>query len=306
MNKILVLGAGELGQAIIDYLLAHQAYSPNYTPITLLVRPSSLQRYKHLESRGISLIAEDLYTANVSKLSATFTGFTTVIHAGNMAAPDGTQLKITHAVLQAKIPLYLPWQFGVDYDIITREGGEGMFSEAIDVRDTLRAQDQTRWLIISCGIFMSFLFEPYWGVVERDKSGKVTTVHALGSWEDNITVTDAADIGKCTAELVLDENALQNQPVYIAGETLTYTKFADVVEKVVGGNVLRDLWSTEHLKKEYAAAMDEEKKLRKYRVVFSEGVGLSWAMEQTWNREKGVQMEGVESWFRRNYGNLTV
>lgn len=50
---------------------------------------------------------------------------------------------------------------------------------------------------------MSFLFEDFWGVVSKTPNG--IAVHALNSWDDLVAATTARDIGRCTAELVLDE-----------------------------------------------------------------------------------------------------
>jgi hypothetical protein len=40
--------------------------------------------------------------------------------------------------------------------------------------------------------------------------------------------------------------------------------------------------------------------LAKYHVVFSEGRGLSWLKEKTWNVDRGVEMMGVAGWLKKN------
>lgn len=54
-----------------------------------------------------------------------------------------------------------------------------------------------RWTIISTGIFTSFLFEPSFGVVDLENR----TVTALGKWENEVTMTSAANIGRLTANI---------------------------------------------------------------------------------------------------------
>lgn len=222
-----------------------------------------------------------------------------------MLASARVATKITNAVIHAGVGLYIPWQFGVDYDVIGASGGMGLFEEQYLIRQKLRGQTGTQWVVVSCGVFMSFLFEGLWGVVGRVEEGEKAEkaekvkVTALNSWDDWITATTAEDIGVCTAKLVLDANEVRNEPVYIAGETLTYRDFADTVERVTGREVVREVWPLEMLKEK--ARMEPENKLRKYHVVFSEGQGLSWPKETTWNVERGVEMMGVEEWMRNNW-----
>jgi hypothetical protein len=71
--------------------------------------------------------------------------------------------------LQARIPRYFPWQFGVDFDVIGRGSPQDIFDAQLDVRELLRSQQQTEW-VISTGMFMSYLFEPEFGVVDLQKT----------------------------------------------------------------------------------------------------------------------------------------
>lgn len=318
-KSILVLGAGELGTAIIDALLAHPSYTPSRTQITLLVRPSSLsspspsKRALHdsLRVQGVTIIGGDVEAQSIGSLAALFRPYTTVLHAGGMSIAPGTITKVTRAVLVAKVEYYVPWQHGVDYDAITRRGGQGMFAEQIDVRDLLRQQAgtqseaETQWVVLSCGIFMSFLFEEFWGVVKRlpapegKQEQQRVQVTALNSWDDMLTTTSAEDIGLCTASLLFSPSSPVNRPVYIAGDTLSYGDLADVVGCATGKEVVREVWPLEYLRHE--SEKDPEDKLKRYRVVFAEGKGLSWPKEETWSAKAGIKMMGVEDWVRKNY-----
>lgn len=313
-NSILVLGAGELGHAILSSLVDNARFNTPSSPpttITLLVRPASLtnpspsklEQQNRYRAQGIRLISGDTENDTQATLTETFKAYTTVIHAGGMDSPGGTMTKITRAVLDAGVRLYMPWQHGVDYDAIGRDGGQGLFSEQVGVRELLRSQTATQWVVVSCGIFMSFLFEEFWGVVvkRRSENGQEERIHvtALSSWDDLITVTTAEDIGRCAAELVLDPDAPRNQPVYIAGDTLTYREFAATIQDVTGREVVRNVWPVEYLREESRNAPED--KLKKYRVVFAEGTGLSWPVEGTWSNEKGFKMQRVADWVRRNY-----
>ena len=90
---------------------------------------------------------------------------------------------MVRATLQAGVKRYLPWQFGLDYDAIGRGSGQDLFDEQIDVRDLLRSQQgqegETEWVIVSTGLFLSFLFENGFFVDARDLERRAT-VTALG------------------------------------------------------------------------------------------------------------------------------
>lgn len=207
---------------------------------------------------------------------------------------SGVQRKLARAVLQAGVKRYLPWQFGVDYDVIGRGSAQDLFDEQLDVRDLLRSQDQTEWVIVSTGMFTSFLFEPSFGVVHLGRS----TVNALGSWDNAVTVTAADDIGALTTEIVFAEPRIVDQIVTIAGDTITYRQLADAVDELLDLKVRRVEWSVPELKRELAE--DPDNAIRKYRVVFAEGRGVAWDKSQTFNAEHGIAVCGLHEWMRNN------
>jgi hypothetical protein len=143
-------------------------------------------------------------------------------------------------------------------------------------------------------MFTSFLFEPSFGVVDLEEG----MVRALGSWENGVTVTTPRDIGKITARVVIEEPRVKNEVVYTAGETISYGELADVVEEVTGRKIERKVWTVQELKKELKG--DPENGLRKYRVVFAEGKGVSWGMEETFNAQKGIETQDVLGWAKEN------
>jgi len=132
---------------------------------------------------------------------------------------SAAQRKITAAVLHAGVGRYVPWQFGVDYDVVGRGSGQDIWDEQLDVRKVLRTQSRTHWTIISTGMFTSFLFEPSFGLVDLENN----RVHALGSWENKVTVATPEDIGRLTAAILSDEVA--RQPVHrgvVAAREVTF------------------------------------------------------------------------------------
>jgi hypothetical protein len=143
-------------------------------------------------------------------------------------------------------------------------------------------------------MFTSFLFEPSFGVVDLAHN----SVHALGSWENVVTVTTPEDIGILTAEIVFDEPRIVNSIVYTAGDSITYAQLADIVDSVLGRKVQRVEWSVPRLKAELAD--DPANPIRKYRVVFAEGRGVSWEVGKTFNAQRRIEVVNVERWVQEN------
>jgi len=304
-QSTLLLGAGELGSAILTPLSAY----PNIK-ITVAVRDPS--RYASLESEKTSFIALGLTDLTIQELATAFAPFDIIISCSGFGMPTGSQMKIAEAALAAgkqrvadgkQAISFFPWQWGVDYDITGDANGTmELFGEQLNIRNLLRAQSAysgMNWTIVSTGIFMSFLFEPYWGFVEPE--GEDVVVRALGSWENRVTVSTVEDIGSIAARIVCaSESELETKDkiVYMAGETISYARLAKVVEIVFGKKVRRELWSVDHLREELKK--DPENLVKKYRVVFAEGNGVSWDEKGTVNRTLGMQVTDVETWAREN------
>lgn len=306
-RSILVLGAGELGMPVLKHLslLAPSQVQP--ITITVLLRPSTISHptgskaadLATLKSLGVSFLAEDLISSTHDELVSVFRPFHTIIDCSGYGRPAGGQLHIARAVLAAGVPKYIPWQFGVDYDVIGRGSGQPLFDEQLDLRDLLRAQSATNWVIVSTGMFTSFLFVPWFGIVDTrtGSDGGTVVVRALGSWENGVSVTAPEDIGRVTARVVFDDG-IRDAVAYSAGDTVTYQQLADIVEDVVGMPVKREVWTLDYLMEQLAH--DPENVVLKYRVVFAEGRGLSWKMEDTINHKWNMQLEDVKTYASTN------
>lgn len=307
-KSILLLGAGDLGTALLHALPTHPLLTS--TPLTLLLRPSSLPSPSRLAplralSPTLTFTSLDLSAPDARPALTTLIttgGYDTVISCTGFSGPPGTQTLIASAVLDAgdRVQHFLPWQFGVDYDVIGAEAAGGLMAEQVAVRAALRAQGRVAWTIVSTGMFMGFVFEPWFGVVENllgeEGDGEVV-VRALGSWETRVTLTEVGDVGRVVAEVVA--RPVGERVVFTAGETVSYGELAGCVERVVGGRrrVRREEWSLEFLRGEMER--DPESKIKKYRVLFAEGRGVSWDAEKTVNAQRGMGMMGVEEWLRR-------
>ncbi|KAL8782742.1 MAG: hypothetical protein Q9213_005120 [Squamulea squamosa] len=304
MSRILVLGAGELGLPIL-HSLAHGASTspPSSRPtITLLIRPTTLlspspsksKELSTLRDLDVSFLAADIATSTAAQLASHFKQFDTIISCTGFAGGPGIQLKLLHAVLEAGVAHYYPWQFGVDYDITGPDAADGLFREQCEVRQLLRGQEKVKWTIVSTGMFTSFLFESFFGVVEgleNVRAGGEVVVRALGSWENEVTVTTPEDIGEVVSKLVLEDH--RTGVVFTAGDTVTYGRLADLLEVKFGKNkVRREVWDLDHLRAELKN--DPENQIKKYRYLFAEGKGVSWDKASAVNDELNIKTTDVE------------
>ena len=299
-RSILVLGAGELGMAVLRPLAARAAQAG--VAVVVLLRPATITssdpakraEVDELRALGIDLVPGDIVAASQDELAALFARYDEVLSCIGFAAGRGTQLKLARAALQAGIRRYFPWQFGVDYDVLGRGSAQDLFDEQLDVRDLLRGQERTEWVIVSVGMFTSFLFEPAFGVVDFGHG----IVHALGGWNNAVTVTTPEDIGMLTTEIVFAEPRIRDEVTHLAGDTISYGELADIVERATGRSVVREVWTVPML--ERALADDPGNPIRKYHLVFAKGPGMAWEKTATFNHRHGIATTGAQQWADSN------
>lgn len=300
-RSILVLGAGELGMPVIRNL-ARLAVSHPGTRISVMLRATSIdsalpekQRVvDEIRALGVNIVAGDLVTESVEALAATFAQFDTVIGCTGYAAGRDTPMKVARAAVKSGIPRYFPWQFGVDFDAIGRGGPQDLFDAQLDVREYLRSQTAMDWVIISTGMFTSYLFEPDFGVV--DLVGH--KVNALGSASNAVTLTTPDDIGAMTARIVFHAPAIRNEIVYLAGDTIRYGDLPDILQKAFGEPFELVIWGVPQLMQELAN--DPGNMIKKYRAAFAQGRGVAWDVERTFNTKIGAELQGAQAWLDSN------
>lgn len=298
-ESILLLGAGELGNQILLNLAKH--HSRGSTQLSLLLRPSAIatedgskkaqfELYKQL---GVSFVPGDILHATQAELTTLFAKFDAVIGCTGMTLPPGTQTKIAHAALEARIPKFVPWQFGLDYDAIEKNTKHDLFSEQVAIRNTLRAQSVTDWVIVSTGMFLSFIFEPDFGLVDLEE-GKV---EAIGSWDNTITVNAVEDIGKVVSELLFvtpEETGI----VYISGDSISMRRLASLVEQLLGREIEKSLRTVPELEQDLVE--DPDNKMGKCRTTFASGIGYNWDAANTYTARRNLETISVKAWAKKN------
>ncbi|MFS2324060.1 aromatic alcohol reductase [Brucella sp. H1_1004] len=295
-RNILVLGAGELGMPVLRNL-ARRAKTISGTKVSVLLRASAVESVSPTKQRdinelrglGVEVVVGDLVNSSIDELATVFSRYDTVIGCAGYAAGIDTPMKLAKAALQSGIPRYFPWQFGVDFEAIGRGGPQDIFDAQLDVRELLRSQDKTEWVIISTGMFMSYLFEPEFGVVDL----KINAVHALGSIDSAVTLTTPEDIGVLTAEIVFFEPTIRNEIVFLAGDTVTYGEVADKLEATLGRSFSRSEWTVPFLMEELAN--DPQNMMRKYRAAFAMGRGVAWDKADTFNHLHKIPVTDVSA-----------
>lgn len=300
-KSILVIGAGELGMPVLRNL-ARKAKDHEGTTISVLLRaataasthPAKLRDVTEIRELGIEIVKGDIIAASINELAAIFAPFETVIGCAGFSAGLDAPMKLAKAALQANLKRYFPWQFGVDFDVIGRGSPQNLFDSQIDVRELLRAQDKTDWVVISTGMFTSFLFEPIFEVVDLENN----VVRALGSLDTQVTLTTPDDIGALTAEVVFAQSVIRNEIVYLAGDTVTYGEVADTLETVLGRAFTKKEWSVAQLKAELA--QDPDNHIKKYRAVFAEGRGVAWPKHDSFNARNAITVTTMREWIQAN------
>ncbi|MEI9813737.1 MAG: hypothetical protein WDO18_14280 [Acidobacteriota bacterium] len=154
--------------------------------LAVLLRPETIQStdvqkkrtIAELRDLGVELVSGDLQHDSVDELASIFQPFETVIGCTGFAAGKKRSTQ-NHAGRSAS------WSQAVCTLAIRsrlRPIGSGsaqdLFDEQLSVRELLRAQNKTEWLIISTGMFTSFLFDSTFGVVDLAQGH----VRALGNW----------------------------------------------------------------------------------------------------------------------------
>jgi len=300
-TSILVLGAGELGKPVIQHL-AKKAKKYNNTKVSVLLREATLNPedvikkkvVKELQQLGVELIAGDL-SAPSPELISIFKNYDAIVSCtGYGSGAGGFQLKLANAVLDAGVKRYFPWQFGVDFEVIGRGSAQDLFDEQLDVRELLRSQSATKWVIISTGMFTSYLFEPFFGILDL----KNKSINAIGGWDTAVTLTTPEDIGKLTAEIFFAEPQIENEIVYIGGDTVSYGQLADIAEELSGQKYERTLSDMTEITNDLKN--DPTNFVKKYRSIFGAGQGVSWPMETTFNFKNGIITTSAKQWAKEN------
>ncbi|WP_425930321.1 aromatic alcohol reductase [Pseudomonas sp. NyZ201] len=300
-QSILVLGAGELGLPVLRNLARVAKRVPG-SRISVLLRESTINtqvpekkiEIDELRGLGIQMVAADLVSDSIDQLAEVFAQFDTVIGCAGMVAGRETPMKLATAALKSGVKRYFPWQFGVDFEVIGRGSPQDLFDAQLDVRELLRAQDKTEWVIISTGMFTSFLFEPVFEVVDFEND----TVNALGSLDTSVTLTTPDDIGALTAEIVFFEPRFRNEIVYLSGDTVSYGQVASILERVLRRPFTTNVWTVPYLMEELEK--DPAHHIKKYRAVFAQGRGVSWPKAATFNAQQAIPVTTAEEWARNH------
>jgi len=297
-RNILILGAGELGMAMLQGFVKQRETHPE-SRLTVLLRPSALndnasasqkQRLRQLHDWNIEVITGDLSQQTPEELAQVFAPYDAIVNCSGFVGGAGTQLNITRAVLLAGVARYFPWQFGVDYDRIGMGSGQPVWDEQLEVRQLLRSQQKTQWVIVSTGMFTSFLFETAFGLV--DVAGQ--KIHALGDADYELTLTTPDDIGMLTAAIFFQQPSINNEVVYVAGDTVTYRQLTEIVGQHYGVPFALEVHDISELEKKAVQSPDDV--IAAYRLAFARPDGVAWDKSTSYNARHNIPVTDVKGW----------
>ena len=301
-HNILILGAGELGMAMLKGFITERETRPDIR-LTVLLRPSSTnsnassaqkQRLQQLARWKVELITADFNLRTSEELAQLFAPYDAIINCSGFVGGSGTQLKISRAVLLAGVARYFPWQFGVDYDRIGKGSGQPVWDEQLAVRQLLRTQHATKWVIVSTGMFTSFLFESDFGLVDIPRH----TVQALGDADYALTLTTPEDIGMLTAKIFFHRPNIENEIVYIAGDTITYRQLTVLLSQHFNTPFALHVNDISSLQRAVKDSPDDVSAA--YRLAFARPDGVAWEKAGTYNARHGIQVTDVRTWLVEN------
>lgn len=290
-KSFLVIGTGEVGIAMLNSLYSYKETQTQQFTIGALIQPSSAGSESAIHSKfaGLAIEAVDLVSESIENLASIFSKYDTLICCSGFSIGAGMQVKITKAALEAGIRRYIPWQFGADYDKIGRGSAQPVFDEQLDVRDMLRAQNKTHWIIVSTGMITSFLFREDFGVINLSQK----VIHALGDWQHSLTLTSCEDIGALTVKVLFHQPEILDQVVFVSGDTVTFQEIADKMESLFKTRFDRILWDHAYLEKRLND--DPNDAFNRYRLVFTHA-GVTWPMEETFNYRNNIPTTGIVQW----------
>lgn len=300
-KSFLVIGTGEVGIAMLESLYKYKETNARKFTVGALVQPSNTRtgNAPDLRFADLAIEAVDLVSESIENLAGIFKKYETVICCSGFSIGAGMQVKITKAALEAGVRRYVPWQFGADYDKIGRGSAQPVFDEQLDVRDLLRAQNKTNWIIVSTGMITSFLFREDFGVINLSQK----VIHALGDWQHSLTLTSCEDIGALTVEVLFHQPEILDEVVFVSGDTVTFEEIADKMESVFNVKFERVLWDHAYLKERFND--DPNDVFNRYRLVFTHP-GVTWPMEVTFNHHNNVPTTGIVQWAKAHMADLQI
>lgn len=296
---ILVIGASELGVAMVKALLNH----PAVYDVSVLIRPPTIAQdasgsklVSALRALNIRLVPGDFESDSEDSLKETLSRFHTVIGCSEISpGVPGLQARVVRLILDAKVARYIPWQFGVDYDVLSQGPLREIVEEQVQVRTLLRSQNHTSWIIVSSGIFMSDLMnhEGLGLMISRNNKFR-----ALGSWDTHITTTDMWDVASITALILMERPEVKNEVCLIAGDTLSYSQIVSAYETVYRHcKIEKEIWSREYLQDRLVAKPGNE--LRRQRCIYASNVGIAWSKADSWIGQRGIHVKTLRQYFEQ-------
>lgn len=225
--NIAILGAtGALGVPIIRALIS-EPFISNYTlPIRVVTRsPDKIKSQIAAGPDAIKFVSADVVTG--AGLAEVFDGVDVVINVLGFGVCDHN--KIADAVAAAHVKLYIPSQFGADFDLA------GPYQPIFAAKENYLEHIKSlglKYTDIFTGTFAEVMLTmPELGGVNFPKPGKLQYYENF-DFERRVTSLD--DIGKAVASVVAKDPATIPPKIYISGGVLSPRIIAQLYKKFTG------------------------------------------------------------------------
>lgn len=238
LNRVLLIGAGNLGSLIIKHLLA----SPSKFTVTVLSRESSTAQFP--SSVKIARIADDYPP---SQLVTAFQNQDVVISAISMAGMD-QQYKFIDAAVEAKVKRYIPTEYGLDQLPDWLVELRPMFRTKHDVRDYCMAKGKEgvlEWTCIVCNVFFEMGVQS--GFFQFD--WKTRKVELIDGGEAKWPATTLDTVALAVVRVLEKDEATRNRLLLIQDFRTSQKQILDALQERTGKweveNVRYETWLEE-------------------------------------------------------------
>lgn len=208
-------------------------------------------------------------------------------------AGSSIQRKLARTVLAAGVERYFPRQFGVDYDVIGWGNAQDLFDEQLDVGDFCACRSGPSGSLSPPGYLRASCLSCRSASCTWSKIRCTLWEAGKRCHRDDARRRRNADSGDCCHPTQnCKSGGLHGRRYRNLRGSSRHPGSGSPAAGAQGGMDGRPFAR--------GAGTRPEDSLRKYRVVFAEGKGVAWPMEQTFNAARQISVVGVEHRVREN------
>lgn len=292
VRRVLVVGHGTLGDCLLRAFTSSD-YQQRIKSF-LLVRPATMNdaasaaKLASFKDSGVTLLVGDINEqaelVHVLRGAAIDVVVSAVGHSAHL-----DQLSLLAAVKAAGVQRFFPSEFGFDEADMDVEHSplRSLLHNKRQVREAMLASG-VDWTVVLVGAFLEwFVDSAFFGFDLANN-----TVIAPGSLSAAITLTSLRDIGRLTADAVLDDGT-RNSVVRL-GQPITYQQAADIVDATYNSSpsrkrpaMTRTTKTIDDRQREVEA--DPHNLPARFAILLATQKGISWPEQETYSNQRAYQ-----------------